>query len=199
MCPRCGGMIALLCKHELTRVARAGRGLRPNSPTCSSSVIRPSASTASGSFVQTLMLTDIATGWTECAPLLVREQRLLTEVLSEMRKLLPFPLLGFDTDNDSVFMNETVRDYCASRGRVHALPALSQERPSLGGAEERVSRPPHSRLSPLRRASRLRPRWHGCTGIAAVREFLPALVQAGREGARRGKGQEALSSAGHTL
>lgn len=25
---------------------------------------------------------------------------------------MPFELLGFDTDNDSVFMNETVRDYC---------------------------------------------------------------------------------------
>jgi hypothetical protein len=66
---------------------------------------------AKGSFVQTFVLTDIATGWTECAPLLVREQRLLTEVLNEMRKLLPFALLGLDTDNDSVFMNETVRDY----------------------------------------------------------------------------------------
>ena len=69
-----------------------------------------------GSFVQTLTLTDIATGWTECAPLLVREQRLLTEVLTEVRKRLPFPLLGFDTDNDSVFMNETVRDYCLAAG-----------------------------------------------------------------------------------
>jgi hypothetical protein len=69
-----------------------------------------------GSFLQTLVLTDIATGWTECAPLLVREQRLLTEVLGEMRKLLPFALLGFDTDNDSVFMNETVRDYCLDAG-----------------------------------------------------------------------------------
>ena len=29
-----------------------------------------------GSFVQTLVLTDVATGWRECAPLLVREQRL---------------------------------------------------------------------------------------------------------------------------
>ncbi len=69
-----------------------------------------------GSFVQTLVLTDIATGWTECAPLLVREQRLLSEVLTELRKLLPFDLLGFDTDNDSVFMNETVRDYCLEAG-----------------------------------------------------------------------------------
>ena len=61
-------------------------------------------------------VTDIATGWTECAPLLVREQRLLIEVLGELRKLLPFPLLGLDTDNDSVFMNETVRDYCQQVG-----------------------------------------------------------------------------------
>jgi len=29
---------------------------------------------------------------------------------------MPFPLLGFDTDNDSVFMNETVRSYCAEAG-----------------------------------------------------------------------------------
>ena len=79
-------------------------------------LVAHSGPTAKGSFVQTLTLTDIATGWTECVPLLVREQRLLTEVLGEIRKLLPFPLLGFDTDNDSVFMNETVRDYCKESG-----------------------------------------------------------------------------------
>ncbi len=79
-------------------------------------LVAHSGPTAEGSFVQTLTLTDIATGWTECAPVLVREQRLLTEVLGEVRKLLPFPLLGFDTDNDSVFMNETVRDYCKETG-----------------------------------------------------------------------------------
>jgi hypothetical protein len=39
-------------------------------------------------------------------------------VLDEVRKLLPFPLLGFDTDNDTVFMNETVRDYCRDSGIV---------------------------------------------------------------------------------
>jgi hypothetical protein len=79
-------------------------------------LVAHSGPTAKGSFVQTLTLTDIATGWTECAPVLVREQKLLTEVLSELRKLLPFTLLGFDTDNDSVFMNETVRDYCNEIG-----------------------------------------------------------------------------------
>jgi hypothetical protein len=71
-----------------------------------------------GSFAQTLTLTDIATGWTECAPLLVREQTLLIEVLKRMQEVMPFPLLGFDTDNDSVFMNETVKDYCLSENLV---------------------------------------------------------------------------------
>ena len=75
-------------------------------------LVSHSGPVAKGSFVQTLVLTDIATGWTECAPLLVREQHLLTEALGELRKLLPFALRGLDTDNDSVFMNETVRDYC---------------------------------------------------------------------------------------
>jgi hypothetical protein len=77
-------------------------------------LVSHSGPVAKGSYAWTFVLTDIATGWTECAPLLVREQTLLTAVLSEMRARMPFPLLGFDTDNDSAFINETVRDYCAN-------------------------------------------------------------------------------------
>ena len=79
-------------------------------------LVAHSGPTAEGSFVQTLTMTDIATGWTECAPLLVREQTVLVAVVSEIRKRMPFPLLGFDTDNDSVFMNETVQSYCKEAG-----------------------------------------------------------------------------------
>lgn len=60
-------------------------------------LVTHSGPTSKGSFVHTLTVTDIATGWTECIPLLVREQALLTAVLGEVRKLLPSPLLGFDT------------------------------------------------------------------------------------------------------
>jgi hypothetical protein len=81
-------------------------------------LVAHNGSSPNGSFIQTLVLTDVATGWTECAPSLVREQKLLSEVLTELRKLLPFNLLGLDTDNDSVFMNETVRDYCQAAGVV---------------------------------------------------------------------------------
>ena len=53
-------------------------------------------------------------GWTECAPLLFREQNLLVAVLNELRGQLPMAVLGFDTDNDSVFLNPTVCDWCAA-------------------------------------------------------------------------------------
>ena len=47
-----------------------------------------------GSFVWTLVLTDIASGWTECVPLLVREARLVVDALDQLRGALPFPLRG---------------------------------------------------------------------------------------------------------
>ena len=47
--------------------------------------------------------------WTECTPLLVREQHLLTAVFEGLKAALPFALVGIDTDNDTVFINETVK------------------------------------------------------------------------------------------
>src|SRR5215207_11652355 len=52
-------------------------------------LVAHSGPVASGAFVQTLVLTDVATGWTECAPLLVREQTLLVGVLTQLRALMP--------------------------------------------------------------------------------------------------------------
>ena len=55
-----------------------------------------------GSFVHSLTLTDIHSGWTECAALVVREQTLVVAGISLIRQQLPFALRGLDTDNDSV-------------------------------------------------------------------------------------------------
>jgi hypothetical protein len=68
-----------------------------------------------GSHVHSLVLTDIASGWTEAAALVVREQTLITITVEEVRGKLPFPMLGLDVDNDSAFINETVVDYCKER------------------------------------------------------------------------------------
>ena len=45
-----------------------------------------------GSFVQTVVLTDVATGWTECVPLPCRDGALVIEALTRLRGVLPFPL-----------------------------------------------------------------------------------------------------------
>lgn len=65
-----------------------------------------------GSFAHTLVLTDIASGWTECVALAVRESSLIVEALTRLRTTMPFPLRGFDTDNGSEFINEAVLAYC---------------------------------------------------------------------------------------
>lgn len=92
-------------------------------------LVAHSGPSARGSFIQTLVLTDIATGWTECAPLLVREQTLLSTVLTELRRQLPFSLQGIDTGNDSVFINETLKAYCEQANIV-----LTRCRPCRDGA-----------------------------------------------------------------
>lgn len=65
-----------------------------------------------GAFLYTLTLTDVATGWTECLPLLHRDQASVIQALDRARQLLPFPLLGLDTDNGSEFINAELLTYC---------------------------------------------------------------------------------------
>ena len=60
----------------------------------------------------TLTLTDIASGWTECLPLLYRSQEAVLAALQLAPELFPFPLLGIDTDNGGEFINEAVIAYC---------------------------------------------------------------------------------------
>jgi hypothetical protein len=65
-----------------------------------------------GAFLHTLTLTDVATGWTECLPLLHRTQEAVVQALDRVRRLLPFPLLGFDSDNGREFLNAQLLAYC---------------------------------------------------------------------------------------
>ena len=51
-----------------------------------------------GSFVYSLVATDVCTGWTEAVPLLAREQSLVVAGLEAIAKQLPFPVLGINSD-----------------------------------------------------------------------------------------------------
>ncbi len=149
-----------------------------------------------GSFVQSLVVTDIASGWTELAPLLVREQTLLVNVLGEIRRRLPFPLLGFDTDNNTVFMNGTVRDYCAAE-KIEFTRCRPYRKNDQAHVEQKNG-------EIVRRMVGYR-RYEGVAAAqqlaklyfpgAPIRERLPAMLQACRENAQRFPGEEALSQA----
>ena len=67
-----------------------------------------------GVFVHSFVVTDIASGWTDCLPLVAREQSMVIEALTVFRHQLPFPLRGLDTDNDSAFINEALIKYCSN-------------------------------------------------------------------------------------
>jgi hypothetical protein len=69
-----------------------------------------------GSYVHSLVLTDIASAWTECAPLVVREGGLVVETIERIRLGLPFGLRALDVDNGSEFVNDKLIDYCLGRG-----------------------------------------------------------------------------------
>ena len=71
---------------------------------------------ASGFFLSTLVLTDIATGWTECVALINRSKHTIINALERISKLIPFKILGLDTDNGSEFMNADLIDYCIMKG-----------------------------------------------------------------------------------
>jgi hypothetical protein len=64
------------------------------------------------SFIHTLVATDVCSGWTECLPLLAREQSLVVEGLQALFRQIPFRILGIDSDNDGAFINETLLNFC---------------------------------------------------------------------------------------
>ncbi len=83
----------------------------------------------SGHPIHTFTITDVSSGWTDFMPLLAREQSLVAEALTVFREQLPMPMLGFSTDNDRAFINETLIEYCADNGLVfsRARPRRSND------------------------------------------------------------------------
>lgn len=68
-----------------------------------------------GSFIQTLTMVDVATGWTECMPLVTRESGLVVQAMERAQNLFPWLIRGADFDNDSAFMNDVVVPWCRAQ------------------------------------------------------------------------------------
>lgn len=65
-----------------------------------------------GTFLNTLVLTDIGSTWTEFIPLLYRSEENVIAGLRTAQDLFPFPWKGLDTDNGGEFINYKLLAFC---------------------------------------------------------------------------------------
>jgi len=67
---------------------------------------------ASGQFLQTLTLTDVATGWTVVRAVRNKAQKWVFPALQFLVSLLPFPVKGLNADNGGEFINHNLYTWC---------------------------------------------------------------------------------------
>ena len=65
-----------------------------------------------GTYLNTLTMVDIVTGWVELGVLLYKNGAQVLTVIDVVRQVLPFQLLGIDSDNGSEFINYDLLGYC---------------------------------------------------------------------------------------
>jgi hypothetical protein len=70
---------------------------------------------AAGEHAYTLTVTDIATGWTENRSVPNKARKWVLAALDDIAKILPFPILGVDSDNGSEFINHHLLTWCEQR------------------------------------------------------------------------------------
>ena len=68
-----------------------------------------------GNYMHSLTMTDIYSGWTEVNALLGLTAGATCQATSIIEQRLPFELFGFDCDNGSEFLNETLEKYLLTR------------------------------------------------------------------------------------
>ncbi len=79
---------------------------------------------ASGQFLQTLTLTDVATGWTVVRAVRNKAQKWVFPALQFLVSLLPFPVKGLNADNGGEFINHNLYTWC----QLHKV-AFTRSRP----------------------------------------------------------------------
>ena len=89
----------------------------------------------SGDFVWSVTLTDVHTQWTETRATWNKGQHSVRTRIAEVEKALPFPILGFDSDNGGEFLNWHLHDYF--REREHPV-GFTRSRPCRKNDNARV-------------------------------------------------------------
>jgi len=72
-------------------------------------------SSTKGEFINSLDMTDIATGWTVCRAFMGKGRMFCSQAMDDAMPDFPFTILGIDSDNDGIFINKHFTEYCAER------------------------------------------------------------------------------------
>src|SRR5216684_6210203 len=162
---------------------------------CEVDMVAHGGTSVAGSFIQTLTMVDVATGWTECLPLVTRDGSLVVEAMKHALSLFPWLLRGVDFDNDSAFMNDVVVPWCrqqkleVTRSRAYKKNDQAFVEQKNGAVVRRLMG--YGRFDGLETARVMGRLYAGGT---ALRQLLPAVVQAQGEAPRRGESDQTLSS-----
>jgi hypothetical protein len=79
-------------------------------------LVSHSGDSGEGEFLHSLNLTDIHTTWVETRAVQGKSQAAVQAAVDELRRVLPFPLQGIDSDNGSEFINHQLYAYCQAAG-----------------------------------------------------------------------------------
>ncbi|MDR3069085.1 MAG: transposase family protein [Cellulomonas sp.] len=90
------------------KVRKAGDELDGSPGMVEADTVAHCGPTLVGEFARTLTMTDMATGWTECASVRNNASRWILAAVAQLDGRFPFPLTGFDSDNGSEFINHQV-------------------------------------------------------------------------------------------
>lgn len=105
---------SLIKKQVAIRMGNGWDDARPGF--CEVDTVAHCGGSLEGEHFWTLSLTDVATGWTECAPLRSRGQQEALRQLQTISSRLPFKLLGLDSDNGGEFINWHLVHFCNNQG-----------------------------------------------------------------------------------
>lgn len=104
---------SLLKKHIPIRTFADWNNVKPGF--LEADLVAHCGQSARGQFLNTLTMTDIATGWTELIALPTKSSDYVLQGVLAVKYLLPFEMLGFDSDNGSEFINRNMVEFCASK------------------------------------------------------------------------------------
>jgi hypothetical protein len=79
---------------------------------CEMDTVAHCGPSGAGEFLFTLSLVDVCTGWVACQGVRNKSEQAVFAALGQVRRELPFPLLGLDSDNGSEFINQNLLRYC---------------------------------------------------------------------------------------